>query len=61
MRAAAFLLTSRAKIFRKVPLTNQEIITMSISPFAADNSKAKEELGFLPKYPTIYEGLKTCF
>jgi nucleoside-diphosphate-sugar epimerase len=59
--AAAFASASWARVTGSQPLTNPEIVKMSVSSFVADNSRAKEELGFSPKYPTIYQGIETCF
>lgn len=58
-RIAAFFATLLSRITGKPALTNQDIVTLSISSYVADTSKAKKELGFQLKYPTIYEGIKT--
>lgn len=57
-RIAAFFATLLSRITGKPALTNQDVVTMTISSYAADNSKAKKELGFQPRYPTVYEGIK---
>lgn len=56
----ASLATTWASINKTPPLINSDILAFSLSDFAADTSKAKDELGFRPKYPTIYAGLPTC-
>lgn len=58
-RIAAFFATSLSRLTGKPAFINQDVVTLSISSYVADNSKAKKELGFRPKYPTIYEGIKT--
>jgi nucleoside-diphosphate-sugar epimerase len=57
-RIAAFFATLLSRITGKPALTNQDVVTLSISSCVADTSKAKKELGFQPKYPTVYEGMK---
>jgi nucleoside-diphosphate-sugar epimerase len=57
-RIAAFFATLLSRITGKPALTNQDVVTLSISSYVADTSKAKKELGFQPRYPTIYEGIK---
>ncbi len=57
-RIAAFFATLLSRITGKPALTNQDVVTLSISSYVADTSKAKKELGFQLKYPTIYEGIK---
>ncbi|MCL6471433.1 MAG: NAD-dependent epimerase/dehydratase family protein [Firmicutes bacterium] len=59
-RMFASLDTLWAEITKTAPLITNDVLTFSTSSFAADNNKAKEQLGFRPKYPTIYEGLPTC-
>jgi len=56
-RIAVAAAASWARLTRTPPAINEDILTFSISSFAADTSKAKAELGFKPKYPTIYEGI----
>lgn len=56
-RIAAAAATSWARLTHTPPVINEDILTFSISSFAADTSKTKTELGFKPKYPTIYEGI----
>lgn len=57
-RIAAFFATLLSRITGKPALTNQDVVTMTVSSYAEDNSKAKKELGFQPRYPTVYEGIK---
>lgn len=49
-----------ARLTKTAPLINNDIVAFSISSFAADASRTKDELGFSPRYPTIYDGLPTC-
>lgn len=49
-----------AEITKTAPLITNDILAFNTSSFAADNTKAKEQLDFRPKYPTIYDGLPTC-
>jgi dihydroflavonol-4-reductase len=57
-RTAAFFAVLLSRITGKPALTNQDVVTFSITSYVSDNSKAKKELGFQPKYPTVYEGIK---
>ena len=33
---------------------------MATVPYWADTSRAKAELGFTPKYPTVEDGIGSC-
>lgn len=59
-RIFASLDTLWATVTGTAPLINNDVLTFSTSNFAADITKAKRDLGFSPKYPTIREGLPTC-
>ncbi|HZD59390.1 MAG TPA: NAD(P)-dependent oxidoreductase [Anaerolineae bacterium] len=56
-RVLATLSTAWARVVGTTPLINNDIVTFSISSFAADITKTRDELGFRPKYPTTREGL----
>jgi dihydroflavonol-4-reductase len=60
-RIVASICTAWAIITRGTPFLTNDIITMAITSYCSDTSKAKKELGFSPKYPTIYQGIRTCF
>lgn len=60
-RILARICTAWAIVTRGTPFLTNDIVTMAITSYCADTSKAKKELGFSPKYRTIYEGIKTCF
>ncbi|MBE0446966.1 MAG: NAD(P)-dependent oxidoreductase [Actinobacteria bacterium] len=59
-RIFASLSTAWARLTKTTPQINNDILTLNISSFAADTTETKNELGFRPRYPTIYEGLPTC-
>jgi len=59
-RVFASLSTAWAMLTKTAPLINNDILTFSVSSFAADTGKTKSEIDFRPKYPTIHEGLPTC-
>jgi nucleoside-diphosphate-sugar epimerase len=56
----ASLATAWAAINKTTPIINRDILNFSLSSFAADTAKTRDELGFRPTYPTIYDGLPTC-
>jgi nucleoside-diphosphate-sugar epimerase len=60
-RIIASISTAWARLTRGTPFITNDIVTMATTSYCADTSKAKIELGFAPKYPTIYQGIKTCF
>jgi nucleoside-diphosphate-sugar epimerase len=59
-RLGAPLVKTWASLTGGKPFLTEEIISLSISSYAMDNRRAKEELGFKPKYPTFKEGVFTC-
>lgn len=56
----ASLATAWAAISNTAPVINRDVLNFSLASFAADTTKTRDELGFRPKYPTIYTGLPTC-
>ena len=59
-RAAATLAVLASRIVRQPPALTQDVITMATVPYWADTSRAKAELGFAPRYPTVEDGIGTC-
>jgi nucleoside-diphosphate-sugar epimerase len=59
-RAGVPLVKIWASLTGSKPFLTEEIISLSTSSYVMDNRKAKEELGFTPKYPTFKEGVFTC-
>lgn len=45
---------------KKIMIT-RDVVRIMTTDLAADISKAKRELGYLPKYPSFEVGLPTCF
>jgi nucleoside-diphosphate-sugar epimerase len=59
-RAIAALATLASRVTDRPPFLTQDAITMATVPSWADTSRAKAELGFAPKYPTVEQGIATC-
>ncbi|HEY3375571.1 MAG TPA: NAD(P)-dependent oxidoreductase [Candidatus Aquicultor sp.] len=60
-RSVAAFVEAWARITKTAPSVTNDTLTLGMSSFAADTVKTKADLGFTPLYPTIYDGLPTCF
>ena len=57
-RSAAAVAGLGERVTGRPPFLTQDAITMAMQPTWAETSRVKAELGFVPRYPTIAQGLR---